>query len=725
MFRQILKFILFICFLFFLTKPIFLIMRKMLLFAGALLLTQISWAQSLKPIAHRVFQEKQLNGDFPKASIFSDKVQDLSARRDLLDVCADGLLLTFDAAGLESLRSSNPDRVEMTIPVPGGNALQVEMVRGNVFSPGFKIRQASDPGINADVDAGIHYWGIVRDDPNTLVGISIFEHEVMGTISTSSAKYVLGALENDRNNTHIIYEESDLLIKNQAVCWAETLEEVGNGAAVADRSAGPDNCVNLYMEADYTIFQNKGSVADATAYVTGFFSQVSLLYANDEVNMVLNELLVWDVPDPYTGPSSSQYLTQFRNYLNGNYNGDLAHLVGFTGGGGIAYVDVLCNSFYGVGYSGINTTYSNVPTYSWTVEVVTHELGHNLGSSHTHACAWNGNNTAIDGCGPAAGYSEGCDAPLPPANGGTIMSYCHLIGAVGINFNLGFGPQPGDRIRSEVYNSPCLAPCGGGGGPCSYVTINSQNFDSGWGIWTDGGTDCARINNATYANSPTYSIRLRDNTNSSVMSTTNQNWTAYEEITVTFSYITTSFENNEDFWLQRSNNGGSSYSTVGDWNCNAQFTNGVRGTGTVVLPGPFVSNTRLRFRCDASADDDQVYIDDVVITGCLPAGFAPEDPSEDRIGGSVSDEIATIDGVRISPNPATDVLDIRYQISKDAAIQVILLDLTGRLIQQNTMNVSAGSQQFHIDLSGLPSGLYSVQLISSDQMYSEKVVVRK
>jgi hypothetical protein len=611
----------------------------------------------------------------------------------------------------------------MSIPVPGGNVLQLELVRGNVFSPEFKVRQASNPDIKADVDAGIHYWGIVKDDPNTLVGISIFEQEVMGIISTPSEKYVLGALENDRSKTHIIYQESDLLIKNQAVCWAENLEEVGNGPAVDDRAAGPDNCVNMYMEADYTIYQNKGSVANATAYITGFFSQVSLLYANEDVNMVLNELLVWDVVDPYTGPSSSNYLTQFRNYQNGNYNGDLAHLVGFTGGGGIAYVDVLCNNYYGVGYSGINTTYSNVPTYSWTVEVVTHEIGHNLGSKHTHACAWNGNNTAIDGCGPAAGYSEGCSAAVPAA--GTIMSYCHLIGGVGIDFNLGFGPQPGDRIRSEVYNASCLSACGGGG-ECSYVTINSQNFDSGWGIWTDGGTDCARINNATYANSGTYSIQLRDNTTSSVMSTTNQNWTAYEEITVTFSYITVSFDNsNEDFWLQRSNNGGSSYSTVGDWNYNAQFTNGVRGTGTVVLPGPFVSNTRLRLRCHASADDDQVYIDDVVITGCL-SGFAQEDPSEERLEGSTSEEeTATFDGVRLSPNPATDVLDIQYQISKDAVVQVLLLDLTGRVVQQNTVNVSAGSQQFRMDLSSLPGGLYVVQLVSSDQVFSEKIVVRK
>jgi hypothetical protein len=43
------------------------------------------------------------------------------------------------------------------------------------------------------------------------------------------------------------------------------------------------------------------------------------------------------------------------------------------------------------------------------------------------------------------------------------MSYCHLIGGVGISFSAsnggGFGPQPGDKIRSRVYNSTCLSAC--------------------------------------------------------------------------------------------------------------------------------------------------------------------------------------------------------------------------------------------------------------------------
>ena len=38
--------------------------------------------------------------------------------------------------------------------------------------------------------------------------------------------------------------------------------------------------------------------------------------------------------------------------------------------GGIAWLDVLCST-YKYAYSNIYASYSNVPTYSWTVEVMT------------------------------------------------------------------------------------------------------------------------------------------------------------------------------------------------------------------------------------------------------------------------------------------------------------------------------------------------------------------
>ena len=53
------------------------------------------------------------------------------------------------------------------------------------------------------------------------------------------------------------------------------------------------------------------------------------------------------------------------------------------------------------------------------------------------------------------------------------MSYCNQN--VGINFHLGFGPQPGNVIRNEVNNGTCIGACSG----CNQNVIITQNVLSG------------------------------------------------------------------------------------------------------------------------------------------------------------------------------------------------------------------------------------------------------
>jgi Metallo-peptidase family M12/Secretion system C-terminal sorting domain/Reprolysin family propeptide len=694
-------------------------MFKTLSAIALLLIAAPLWSQTTKPITQMV-QQAQLNATFQSVSLFASGTTEARNNPATTDALQSGLLLQWDETKAQAVRQQAGQPLTLTLPWQNGQTIQVDLVPARNFSSEFEAQAAS--GRKEQLDYGIHYWGIIKDQPNSLVTISLFDHEIMGMIATEDAHYNLGPLKDDPTHTHVLYDSRDLRQASQFDCHTdESLHRIGEEAMGENRSVGPDNCVRMYVEADYTLFQNKGSVANVTSYVTGVFSQVSALYTNESINLVLHFLKVWDVNDPYNGPSANNYLTQFRTALNGVFNGDLAHLIGIHNLGGVAYLDVLCYPSYGVGYSSINATYSNVPTYSWTIEVITHEIGHNLGSEHTHACAWNGNNTAIDGCGPAAGYSEGCNAAVPTQ--GTIMSYCHLVSGVGINFNLGFGTQPGDRIRSKVYNAPCLNVCGGGGGPCTYNTINTNNFEAGFGIWTDGGTDCARINNTTYANSPTYSIQLRDNTNTSVMTTTNQNYAAYEELTVDFSYITVSFETGEDFWVQVSTNGGTSYTTIGDFNAGTQFTNGVRASGSVVIPGPFTSTTRIRFRADASADDDQVYIDDVVIRGCSQAF---QNGGGDR--EAMSNHTATHAGIsefKTTPNPAQDLFQIQFDTDTALEAQLIITDLTGRTASQQRIQANEGHNRIQVPVQDLGEGLYYVTLRAGDQILTEKLIISR
>ncbi|NNF35449.1 MAG: hypothetical protein HKN68_15170 [Saprospiraceae bacterium] len=367
-------------------------------------------------------------------------------------------LYNLDLNLMNRIRGDSPDLLAMNFPVKGYGQMELQLFKADVFTEDFQVKIASDPSNSFAYEMGSYYWGIVKGDNQSIAAVTFSSEEMTGFIYTAGETYNLGKL-NNKENDYVIYKESDLKIGSPLGCDVDdTKHLIGQRMEESSRVSNPNNCVNMYVEIDNDIVVGKGGVTQAVNYVSGVFSQVAILYANESINFQVSEILAWDTTDPYTGPSTSNYLNQFRDNLGGNYNGDLAHLVGYQGSGGIAYVDVLCNGFYGVGYSDINSSYALVPTYSWTIEVVTHEIGHNLGSRHTHDCVWNGNNTAIDGCGPAAGYGNSCGGgPLPAS--GTIMSYCHLVGGVGIDFNLGFGPQPGDLIRSEVYNATCLVPC--------------------------------------------------------------------------------------------------------------------------------------------------------------------------------------------------------------------------------------------------------------------------
>ncbi|MDW3197376.1 MAG: zinc-dependent metalloprotease family protein [Cytophagales bacterium] len=249
-------------------------------------------------------------------------------------------------------------------------------------------------------------------------------------------------------------------------------------------------------------------------------------------------------------------------------------------------------------------------------------------------------------------------------------------------------------------------------GSCTNVTVNSNDFESGFGIWNDGGSDCRRsANDAQYSNG-TYSIRLRDNTSTSVMTTDNLDLSSFEEITVSFSYLARSMDNaNEDFWLQVSTNGGSSYTIVEEWNQGDEFVNNVRENDAVTIQGPFTSNTRLRFRCDASGNSDWVYIDDVVITGCTTSTSRS---TNTIVETPVEEELPVIDlsEITVYPNPVSEMLNV-VGVPEDA--HVSLISLSGQVIGK-------GIGQDEFDMSALNPGIYILKVVAADQVRTMKIL---
>jgi frataxin-like iron-binding protein CyaY len=364
---------------------------------------------------------------------------------------------------LEIIKQSS-DLISLEFKLNNDKIVTLDLYREVEAFSSLSISTSDRKGFDMSNFKAAFYRGVIRGNQNSLVSLSLFENEVSGFISSKEGNLVFGKLKN--YDQIILYNDKDLKQKlsfdcnNQSTPLKES--EIVNYQNVFSKAL-TTKCVRLYFETEFDIFQNLGNnTNNVVVYVTNLYNQVGTLYANDGISTSLSQVYVWNTVDPYTATDKFTLLNQFQAQTNA-INGDLGQLITFKHdiyGGVAAGFSGICNSNVDekLAVSGdLSNFIQNVPVYSYDVQIVTHEFGHLFGSRHTHACVWNGNNSAIDSC---SGFTEeGCTLPGNPAGGGTIMSYCYSIIGVGVNFSLGFGPQPTAVITSNVNNSSCLSSC--------------------------------------------------------------------------------------------------------------------------------------------------------------------------------------------------------------------------------------------------------------------------
>ena len=427
-------------------------MKRILQLCFTLVFFALGFSQNLKPIAQKVQKSLAANKTFVHYDFFTEDHS--AAKQQLYNAAADGItVMKLSKTEIQRINSEKPEALEMNFPFEG-KTLTLQLVKNNFFTQDFSVN--TDKGY-VNYTPGAYYQGIVKGDNSSVVAISFFQDDVVGVTSVADVgNIVIGKAKNSED--FVSYNDQKLKGSNPFVCGSDDLLENQKTPAPSYdpktmTAKNTDNCVRVYYEVGYGPYQqNNSNVTTAMNWVSAMHNNISTLYNNDGITLALSQVFVWTTNDPFSG-APGDILSQFRTTRT-TFNGDIAQLLRNPATTSIAYVNSLCGA-YKYSYCGVNFAYSNVPTYSWNIEAMTHEMGHNLGSPHTHACKWNGNNTAIDGCGPASGNNEGCDAPLP-TNGGTIMSYCHLVSGVGINFTKGFGIQPGDLIRATINSKSCL-----------------------------------------------------------------------------------------------------------------------------------------------------------------------------------------------------------------------------------------------------------------------------
>ena len=362
------------------------------------------------------------------------------------------------------------------VPLPDGRTCSLELERAD--SPWTADAVLHVDGADhavADVLDGVSHWrGEVQGDEGSRVFLSFSSLGSTGFIQCGDGERF--ELVSERADEEVVEEQTSRLIASEVLesqtvlpayecsslqppVWMPTASSVVAGQAPAQLTVGFSvaDC-RLAIETDYQLYQKFGNVSATATYVTQLIAAISDQYETDaQVSLSIAYLGIYSNPaDPWTsadgGGDAGDLLSEFRGAWNSSgwpAPADLAHFIsGANLGGGVAYVNVLCNSSYGYGVSGNiggNIDWNNwtgQPGSTWDFVVVAHELGHNFGASHTHSYC-----PPVDYC--YTNCSSGSNCPQ-----GTIMSYCHVCGGMA-NIQIGFHPFIANVIRTAVGSS-CL-----------------------------------------------------------------------------------------------------------------------------------------------------------------------------------------------------------------------------------------------------------------------------
>ncbi|WP_373513437.1 hypothetical protein, partial [Persicitalea sp.] len=174
-------------------------------------------------------------------------------------------LLTPDWAAISKLsKFSQPGYISFQLPVSGTSALSIVIKEVPVLAKGFRVTTSSNRPI--DLPAIRFYTGKLVGDDSSTVSLTISEDGIEGLVYGQSYSYTFGKIRGtDAKKLHMVYQTHEMPEKAQIECTSveavvtNAVKSSVQGNSTARTTAEGCRKVGIYMEADYTLYQNWGS----------------------------------------------------------------------------------------------------------------------------------------------------------------------------------------------------------------------------------------------------------------------------------------------------------------------------------------------------------------------------------------------------------------------------------------------------------------------------------
>ncbi len=320
--------------------------------------------------------------------------------------------------------------ITIALPLPNGKTVNVTPVVSNVLPPQlakkypqirtYKLLSQQHEIINGRLDftpSGFH--AMLQTNNGEIIYIDPVSTD--STLSTTNRHYYSYS-QKDRHPT--TPHQCDLKQQFQK----QSSNPISHNTYQYSKKSPNNSNLHHYRIAiattgEYTRLQG-GTVTRALSAIVTTLNRINQIYERDlgiHFTLVNNndEIIYTNAgSDPYTNGKSHLLILENQQTLDsiiGQSNYDIGHVFG-TSGGGLAIIDSLCSAkSKAKGTSGISQPNSE----NFYIDFVAHEIGHQLGATHT----FNGDS------GLCSGDTRTARTAVEPGSGSTIMAYTGICGS--------------------------------------------------------------------------------------------------------------------------------------------------------------------------------------------------------------------------------------------------------------------------------------------------------